>query len=136
MIAFWPDGFDAKNAISRFPGHFVDIMATLVDITGADYPTEFNGQQIVPMQGMSLLPVLKGEKVERQTPLFWQWQQGKAVRDGKWKIVAHGNEAPWELYNMENDPTEIENLARTNSEIVEKLNQLFISWQEENGQWN
>lgn len=136
MIAFWPNGFEAKNAISRFPGHFIDIMATLVDITGADYPTEFNGQKIVPMQGMSLMPILKGQKIERNSPLFWQWQQGKAVRDGDWKIVAHGNNAPWELYNMENDPTEIENLADKNPEIVVKLNQLFIDWQKDNEQWN
>lgn len=136
LIAHWPKGIKSKNTISNFSGHFIDIMATLVDITGAEYPLEFNNQKIVPMQGVSLLPIMKGNDIIRNKPLFWQWSKGKAVREGKWKIVSHGKDAPWELYNMEEDPTETNNLADYQLEIVSEMNTLFNSWQKENEQWN
>ena len=136
MIAYWPKGFEAKNAISHFPGHFIDIMATLVDITGADYPTEYNGQKIIPMQGVSLLPILKGDVIQREKPLFWQWQRGKAVREGQWKIVVNGLDSEWELYNVDEDPTETNNLAAIHPEIVERMDGLYTSWLEENRKWN
>lgn len=136
MIACWPKGIAARNKITKFPGHFIDIMATLVDITGAEYPKEFNQQEIVPMQGVSLVPILKGETITREKPLFWQWQRGKAVRDGQWKIVSHGKAAVWELYNMEEDPTETNNLASLHPEIVDKLDGQYNSWLKECEQWN
>lgn len=136
MIAYWPNGIKAKNAISRFPGHFIDIMPTLAEIAGASYPKLFNNQEIVPMQGVSLWPVLQGEKVQRQKPIFWEWSRGKAVRDGDWKIVSWGDDSPWELYNLETDPTETNNMASMHPEIVEKLDRLFSKWKSDNERWN
>ncbi len=135
MIAYWPQGITAKNTINRSTGHFIDIMATLVDITGATYPKEFIGQQIVPMQGISLSPTFTGQEVARDKPLFWKWAKGKAVRDGKWKIVAHGKDALWQLYNMENDPSETNDLAGNQTDVVDKMNDMFIAWEKENEQW-
>ena len=106
----------------------IDFMATFVDITGADYPTEFNDQQITPMQGQSLLPVFKGENVERENPIFWEWRRGQAVYSDSWKIVKDGLDNPWELYNIENDPTETKNLGTENPEKVKELDQLFNNW--------
>ncbi|MCG8309399.1 MAG: arylsulfatase [Cytophagales bacterium] len=136
MIACWPKGIKAKNTISHFCGHFIDFMPTIVDITGARYPSEFNGRKIIPMQGVSLWPVMKGEIVDRDKPLFWQWARGRAVREGKWKIVAHGKNASWELYNMDEDPSETNNLADIHPEIVSDMDKLYTSWMNENEQWN
>lgn len=136
MIVCWPSTIKAKNAISRFPGHFIDIMPTLVEIAGAEYPDNFNDQEIIPMQGMSLWPILQGKTVERSTPLYWQWSKGKAVREGKWKIVAHGVASPWELYNVDEDPTETNNQADMFPQIVEKMDKLFQSWLKGNEEWN
>ena len=122
--------------ITHFPAHFIDIMPTLVELTGADYPKQFNGQEIVPMQGISLLPLVKGKKVERDKPLFWQWRRGRAVREGKWKLVAQGHEAEWELYDVMEDPTETNNLADRYPEIVQKMDQQFNDWLEDAKQWN
>ncbi len=136
MIAYWPKGIKAKNAISRFPGHFIDIMPTLAEIAGATYPKQFNNQEIVPMQGVSLMPVLNGESVSRNKPLYWQWSKGKAVLDGKWKIVSWGDDSAWELYNLEADPTETNNLAPIHPDIVEKMDGMFNNWKKENERWN
>jgi arylsulfatase A-like enzyme len=135
MIAWWPKGFEARNMISRFPAHFIDIMPTLVQITGAQYPERFNEQPVVPMQGVSLVPVLKGEVVERGKPLFWEWSRGKAVREGDWKIVSWGKEVPWQLYNITDDPTETQDLAAVHPEEVQRLADLFEQWKKDNEKW-
>lgn len=127
FIAYWP-GKIKPGSLSRYTGHFIDFMATVVDITGAEYPEEFNNQTITPMQGESLLTVFTGEKVTRDTPLFFEWGRGQAVYSDGWKIVRNGLDNPWELYNLHNDPTEIQNIANENIEKVKYLDQLFVEW--------
>jgi len=49
-------------------GHIVDIMPTLVKLTGATYPSSRGGHKVPPMEGISLLPLLKGEPVKQTKP--------------------------------------------------------------------
>ncbi|WP_319500976.1 sulfatase-like hydrolase/transferase [uncultured Draconibacterium sp.] len=127
FIAYWPEKIKPKT-ISEYPGHFIDMMATLVDITGAEYPVEFNKQKITPMQGESLLPVFQGTNKKRQKPLFWEWKNGQAAYNNGYKIVKDGINKPFELYNIENDPTETRNLANENPEQLQKMESLFLDW--------
>ena len=130
LIACWP-GEIQRGTISRYPGHFIDIMPTLVELAGAAYPEHYGGMEITPMQGESFLPALLGNKEARVKPLFWEWQDGQAVREGVWKLVRDGMEAPWELYDMVADPTETQNLAASNPEEVARLSEMFTRWKAE-----
>ena len=67
-------------------------MATCLDVSGAQYPQEFKGQTIKPLQGKSLLPVFKGAPLEREA-IYWEHEGNRAVRVGDWKLVAKGKEA-------------------------------------------
>ncbi|MCD4710944.1 MAG: arylsulfatase [Bacteroidales bacterium] len=127
LIAHWP-GKTVPGTFSRFPGHFIDIMATFVEITGAVYPVKFTGAEITPMQGESLLPALLGMKPVRSKPLFWEWSRGQAMLEGDWKLVRWGKENPWELYNVSEDPTETRNLAPDDPHRVKSMEQQFIEW--------
>ncbi len=129
LIANWPGKIQSKT-FSNFPGHFIDFMSTLVDIAGATYPIKYNNQKITPMQGESLLPVFEGQDIKREKPIFWEWRKGKAVYHDSWKIVKEGLDKPWELYNVENDPTETTNLADKNPEKLKELDLLFNNWKE------
>ncbi len=127
LIAHWPGKIKA-GTFSGFPGHFIDIMATYVDISGARYPGEFNDSEITPMQGESLLPAFRGEEALRSKPLFWEWSKGQAIRDGDWKLVRQGKEKPWDLYNVSEDPTETNNQATDYPEKVKAMDQQFLEW--------
>ena len=128
LIAYWPNKI-APNSFSRFPGHLIDIMTTLVDVSDAKYPNIFNNQVITPMQGVSLLPVFLGDiKRKREKPIFWEYEHGQAVYYDSLKIVKHGLDNDWELYNIDKDPTETNNLASDRPEKVEELDNLFRSW--------
>jgi arylsulfatase len=131
LIAYWPEGITNDGRLSDFCGHFIDIMPTLAEIAGTEYPLTFKGDSITPAQGLSLLPILRGEKLQRPEPLFWQWSQGKAIREGKWKLVAYGEDAGWELYDMDADPTETRNLAENHTEIVRDLSGKWESWSDQ-----
>ncbi len=128
MIVTWPNKI-GKNGFTEFPGHFIDFMPTLIEITGAEYPEEWNGEALVPMQGESFLPTLLGEEQEREKPLFWQWQEGKAIRKGNMKLVTLGEDSPWELYDLEKDPAETTNLSDRYPELVDEFKIMYADWE-------
>ena len=132
FIVCWPRflesagaAYKAGGVITNYPGHFIDIMATLIDVSGAEYPKQFRGQQIHPLAGESWIPVLTGEKKQRRNPLLFQWSRGRAVRKGNWKLVSwgRGEEVPWELYK-----TETRNLADQCPDTVSALADLYTEW--------
>ena len=132
LIAHWPAHIE-PGSFNRFPGHFIDIMATLVELTGAEYPQEFHGAEITPLQGESLVPAFRGENPIRSRPLFWEWSRGQAVRQGDWKLVRWGKETPWDLYKVSEDPSETNNLAALFPDTVEMMDRMFRAWQQETG---
>ena len=129
LVAHWPAGIAAarRGKFETHPGHLIDIMATCVEIAGARYPAEFNGQKIKPLEGISLVPAFAGRTLERKQPLFWEHESNRAVRDGQWKLVAMEN-APWELYDMAVDRTEMHNLAARHPDKVRVLSAAWDAW--------
>ena len=129
LIVHWPLGVrkDAIGKIVKDPGHLIDIMATCVDVAGVEYPRAVAGKPIPDLRGVSLRPLFAGQPLPRANPIFWEHEGNRAVRDGKWKLVAKENE-PWELYDMEKDRTEAHDLAATEPDRVKEMASKWNSW--------
>lgn len=132
LIVHWPDGFSAQNEWRETPAHLIDIMATCVEVAEAEYPARFGGQDIHPMEGRSLVPTFEGQALSREA-LYWEHEGNRAVRQGKWKLVARGRAGPWELYDMEADRSETQDLAGTLPEKVVELARLWQAYAERTG---
>jgi len=122
LIAWWPGVIKKAGTITDHVGHFIDIMPTVMEISGASYPKTHKGQAITPYEGESLVAAFKGKAAARQKPIFWQWAKGKAVMKGKWKLVAWRDK--WELFDMSRDKTETTDLSGKYPEIVTELKAL------------
>lgn len=129
LIAYWPAGIKRAGELEHQPGHLVDLMATCVEVAKASYPEQFDGQEIQPPEGVSLVPAFNGKPLERTAPIFWEHEGNRAIRRGKWKLVAKENQ-PWELYDMEKDRPELHDLASTNPELVAELAAQWDAWAE------
>ncbi len=129
LIAHWPKGIPPTrhHAIEKQPAHLIDIMATCIAISGASYPTTFSDHTIQPMEGVSLVPAFAGEDLKRGRPIFFEHEGNRAVRDGQWKIVSK-HEKPWELYDIEQDRTELNDLAKKFPERVAEMSALYDTW--------
>jgi arylsulfatase len=126
LIAHWPKEI-LPNQITHELGHVIDIMPTLIELSGAEYPSELNGNHLTPLEGISLLPVLKGEAKEQHKAIFWEHFGNKAIRVGEWKLVSADN-GEWELYNMEKDRTEMNNLNEKFPGRVDEMIQMWKEW--------
>lgn len=128
LIAHWPAKIDRKGEWENTPSHLIDLMATCVDVSGAEYPKTFHGgKTIKAMEGRSLLPVFTegGGAIQREA-LYWEHEGNRAVRMENWKLVAKGKKGPWELYDISKDRSELENLASANPE---KIKQMSAMWE-------
>ena len=130
LIACWP-GVIKKGTITSQVGHVIDVLPTLCEVAGIEYPKEHKGQKIIPCEGKSLLPVFQGKQRDAHEWLFWEHEGNKAVRHGKWKLVGLGNpEDPnnWELYDLQADRTELNNLAQEYPDRVKQMAQAWRDW--------
>ncbi|RYX86435.1 arylsulfatase [bacterium] len=129
LIAYWPKGIAQKRdgAIEKQPGHLVDIMATVMDVTKTKYPTTYNGNAIHPMDGVSLMPAFQGNPLQRANPIFWEHEGNRGVRSGKWKLVSKFLD-PWELYDIEADRTEQHDLVKENPQLARDLAARWDKW--------
>ena len=95
-------------------------MPTLLELAGASYQPKESGKSYPDLVGQSLVPTFTGKNYER-APIIWEHNANRAIRDGKWKLVAQGIKGKWELYDMEADRSETNNLAKQHPEVVEKM---------------
>ena len=114
------------------PAHFIDISATCLDAAGARYPVERKGMNITPAEGESLLSAFEGRTWERTQPIVWEHEGNRAVRDGQWKLVSEYGKG-WELYDMEADRTELNDLAGSEATRVASMEKVYMEWAERCG---
>ncbi|HET6879377.1 MAG TPA: arylsulfatase [Pirellulales bacterium] len=127
LIAHWPAGIFRGGELEHQPAHLIDIMATCVAVSGAKYPSKINGESIHPLEGVSLVPAFEGQPLGREA-LYWEHEGNRAVRVGKWKLVAKGRKGPWELYDMEADRTELHDLSHAEPARVSRMAAMWDAW--------
>ena len=119
LIAHWPARIGEGGRFRHRVGHLIDVMPTCVELAGAEYPSDPK-EGVWPMEGESLAPSFAAD-AERAGAIFWEHEGNRAVRLGKWKLVAKGVEGAWELYDTSADRTELTDLSAEQPDRVERM---------------
>jgi len=128
LIAYWPAGLKAKKgSMTSQVGHVMDFMDTFIELADAKYPATYNGHNILPQQGISLVPALQGKKAKGHEELFNEHFNAKYIRTGNWKLVARPD-GKWHLYDLEKDATEKHDLAASHPEKVTEMSARWQQW--------
>jgi arylsulfatase A-like enzyme len=126
----WPARLRPGAVVDRIAAH-IDVTPTLLDACGVPKPSG------VSFDGVSLLPLLEGRKVEwSDRTLFFQWHRGDeprlgqacAARSDRWKLVRLQPDQKPLLFDMEKDPGEKEDVAASNPEVLARLNAAYEAW--------
>ena len=109
-------------------------MATVVDIAGIEYPTHYQGNPILPMEGASLSPAFRGDPMAERAIAF-EHEANRALLKGKYKLVSKNFTSTdgqahhdWELYEIDTDPLEQNDIASDNYPLVEELAREWHQW--------
>jgi arylsulfatase len=125
FIVHWPRGIKARGKLRHIPGHVIDIVPTILELSGGERQTRFTAPD-VPLPGKSLVPLFQKDGIIARKALWWLHEGNRALRVGDWKLVAAGTNSTWELYDLSNDRSESRNLA---DEKPEKVRELSILWE-------
>ncbi len=143
--AFTSDGGIRSPSLVKLPGetknvgtmnhsffHVRDIMPTLLDAAGIEPPREIAGRKVLPMQGASVLDLFTGESqraYDGADEVGYELFGLKAYFSGHWKILwmpKPFGKSEWELFNLEDDPAEMNDLSQVNPE---QLQMMIAHWE-------
>lgn len=131
LIAHWPKCTTGPH-IGHEPCHVVDVLPTILEATGASRLSELGGHPIQPLQGESFLDQLMGKEWQREAPIYFEHEGNCAIREGQFKLVRrHGH--PWELYDMDADRTELNDLTGKGGVSETELQKSYESWATKTG---
>jgi arylsulfatase A len=129
MIASWPGSIPAGR-VSATPWAHWDVFPTIAEIAGA---TPRAG-----LDGTSMVRALRGETPPEHAPFYWEFHERgfqQAVRMGPWKAIRLAKDAPLELYNLDTDPREEQNLAAAEPDIVRKIETYLSTARTDSARW-
>jgi arylsulfatase A-like enzyme len=142
FIAFWPEQVAGGIINTKQTGHVKDILPTILDAAGAEYPEWNNGLSIKPCQGHSLLSAMLDPEFANNQTIFWEHEGNRAVREDNWKLVSYYNEIQeamgvvgtgkrtgrWELYNLTDDRTETQNRITEEPDRFKRMLEKYNAW--------
>jgi len=127
FIVRWPGVVNGAGRVNQEQvGNVIDFMPTFLAAAGATYPTNYHGREVLPAEGINLLPAFQGTAIARG-PLCWEHEGNRAVRLGDWKLLA-AHEEPWQLYNLAEDRTELIDVASKFPQKVAELKAAYEQW--------
>jgi len=132
LLARWPATIKAGGKTDRDIGHVIDLLPTILDVTDSTYPENSYSNSSIKPEGLSLAPSFKQESRPLHQFLYWEHTGNRAVRTQDWKLVG-GRNGPWELYRIDQDRTEMRNLAPHEPDIVQDLAQRYEKWAQRTG---
>ena len=139
FIVRWPSNIKSAKNVHQ-PLHITDIPATCIAAAGATYPSHRPDNDITPLEGESFLDLLNGRDWKRETPMFWEHEGNRGMREGDWKLVSEfprwaPEDAPgrWELYNIRADRTELNDLSASEPERLKQMSRDYDNWAERCG---
>lgn len=141
FIVHWPAGIEDAGAIRHQAAQLPDVMATILELTGAPYPRRIGDREIQPHEGYSLCEAFAGRPHAREV-LTWEHEGNCGIRKGKWKLVCEyvkpwslpdAAERPvgqqlWELYDIELDRAELHDLSTQYPAVVAELSAEYQAW--------
>ena len=131
MLIRWP-GVAKRGSVDHTPVISTDFYPTMLEMAGIDLPSG------AAKDGVSLVPLLKDGQVPAREAIFWHYPHygnqggtpGAAVRAGKYKYIEFFDDTPPELYDLEADISEKENLSECMPEKAAELKELLRHWQQ------
>lgn len=136
LIVRWPSQIKQEQwgSVNESLTSIVDIMATCVDVSGAEYPDYAHGNVIPDMEGVSLASTFSGDLLEDRY-VYAEHEARAMIRNNKWKLIREGgasgfnvyNQA-WKLFDMENDITELHDVAAQYPDVVDELAAAWNEW--------
>ncbi len=131
LIAHWPAGIAARGELRHTPTHLIDVVPTLLELSGGKIPATIKSHAVPPSPGRSLVPAFAKDVNVPHDFLWWQHEDNRAIRAGNWKLVALAK-GEWELYDLATDRGESRNLAASRPEKVRELEALWKKQDDEN----
>lgn len=146
MVVSWPNGIDDKGGLRDQFLHVIDVVPTILEVTGINAPLEVDGILQHPIEGTSFAHLFEAANADapspRKTQYFEMMGQWALYHEG-WLLATKVNRMPWEtpgvpnpdplnnqvleLYDLTTDMNQQIDLAETNPDKVEELKALFIA---------
>jgi len=140
LIIHWPSGIQSTGELRHQVGNVIDIMPTIIELAGVEYPQSYKGHHIIPLAGISLVTAFNNQPLNRKL-LFWEHEMNRAVRMGNWKLVSTGKlmdggygfwksyqNGKWELYDLATDRSELKDLSGQYPDIVSMMSAYWEKW--------
>jgi arylsulfatase len=139
MVLHWPKGITAKNQIRGQFHHVIDVAPTVLEATKLPQPKVVNGVEQRPMDGVSMLyTVANATAADRRTTQYFEMFGNRAIYHKGWTAVTRHSipwlmvplpsldDDVWELYNVDQDFSQANDLARKHPEKLRELQTLFL----------